>query len=424
MYENLKGKKLLVIGSEEPETNIVNAAHEMGVYVIACDGKKKSEGTFAKNIADESWDIDYSKTETIINKCKENGVDGVLAGYSDNRVFEAAKIADLLGTPFYASRELIELTRNKRKFKDECVKYGLKTPKDYCVDADLTGSKLEAIRYPVIVKPADNGGRKGITICDDLNDLQVGMENALSLSESKTVIVEEYVEGIEFVAIYTLSDGKAVLSCFNEKYLNDNKKRKSLLCDLAITSTAYLRDFGETDKKIQEMLSGIGAKDGVASFQGIIAKDGFWVFELGYRLNGGNDYFFIERENGISYMKMLISYSLTGSMQDDVNKNNPNFKQYHANYLLYAGSGTVGEIAYNGIVGKNGIDDIHISLHTGKYIDNSGTTGQKAFSFKISAASKADMIDKIDYIYDHTVLRDVKGNNMFLNPFDTDRLLE
>ena len=58
MYEQLKGKKLLVIGSDEIDANIVRAAHELGVYVIAADGNQKSQATFAKNIADESWDID------------------------------------------------------------------------------------------------------------------------------------------------------------------------------------------------------------------------------------------------------------------------------------------------------------------------------------------------------------------------------
>lgn len=422
MYENLKGKKLLVIGSEEPETNIINAAHELGIYVIACDGRKKSESTFAKNIADESWDVDYSKIETIVNLSRESEVAGVLAGYSDNRVVAAQKIAEGLGTPFYANNEQLELTRDKRRFKDECKKYGIRVPMDYCPSGDCLSGEIRPAHFPVIVKPADNGGRNGITICYEEEGLENAIKYALDCSKNKKIIIEDYIEGVEFVAIYTLSDGNVSLSCFNEKYLNIHNNIKSTLCDLAITSTRFLPRFEDTDLRIRDFLKGIGAKDGVACFQGIVNNDGFWIFELGYRLNGGNDYFFIEKERGLSYMKMLISYSLTGSMGDDIKKDDPRFSVFHANYLLYASQGTVGEIRYNGAPGKNGVDDVHIALSKGMEIGRRTNTGKKAFSFKLSSKSVSGIIDSIQYINKNAVLLDTNGKKMLLNQFDVSRL--
>ena len=62
MYEALKGKKLLIIGSDSGNINIVNAAREMGVYTIAADGISDWSRAPAKRAADEGWDIDYSDT--------------------------------------------------------------------------------------------------------------------------------------------------------------------------------------------------------------------------------------------------------------------------------------------------------------------------------------------------------------------------
>ncbi len=422
MYENLKGKKLLVLGSEEMEVNIVKAAQSMGIYVVAADGKKKSTSTFAKNVADESWDVDYSDTKLMVKKCRESGIDGVMAGYSEFRVLAAARISKELGTPFYATEEQIELTRNKEIFKKECSKYQVPVPKEYVISCDNGNVTLKDVHFPVIVKPTDYGGRKGITICYTKEELEGAISYALSLSQSKTIVVEDYIDGIEYAAIYSLSDGEISLSCFNEKYLN-KEVSKSGLCDLAMTPSSYIDTYVKTtDKNIREFLKGIGAKNGVAFFQGIVADDICYVFEMGYRLNGGNDYFLIEQNNNISYMKMLISYSLTGSMGDNLGKDNPYFKRYCCNFIRYGHGGMVKKAAFCGDVNHEGIDEIHICAVPGMVIKDDGTTAQRAFSFKISSETKEGIVALIDYIQDNLILEDDNGKNILFQPFDTSRI--
>lgn len=80
MYEKLKGKKLLIVGSAF-ESEIVKAAHEMGVYVIVVDNILDRKEARAKELADAAWDISYFDTDAIVQKCMESGVDGVFAGY-------------------------------------------------------------------------------------------------------------------------------------------------------------------------------------------------------------------------------------------------------------------------------------------------------------------------------------------------------
>ena len=422
MYENLHGKKLLVIGSEEADANIVRTAQNLGVYVIAVDGKPQSATTFAKNAADEAWDMDYSDTEAVGKRCLAAGVDGVLAGYSEHRVLAACKIAEYIGAPFYATRAQIELTRNKRFFKDECSKYGVRIPRDYCFNNAPTPEQMDAIEYPVIVKPTDYAGRKGITICYDRATLEAAIPYAMKLSGSHTIIVEDYIVGTEFAAIYSLSDGRISLSCFNEKFLNQQLSRSGL-CDLALTPSSLLEGYlQQADGPVQDFLRGIGAKEGVAFFQGIADGEHFWIFEMGYRLNGGNDYFLVEQCNNISYMKMLISHSLTGSMGDDLGKDDPHFTTYHSNFVMYAHAGTVGEVAYTGAENHPGIHEIHVYKVPGSRIVEDGSTAQRAFSFKLSADSPAGIGQLIEYIQRHTVLTDENGSNLLFDPFDTARL--
>ncbi len=423
MYEDFRGKKLLVIGSEEIDVNIVAAAHEMGVFVIVADGIPKSAATFAKNAADLSWDIDYTNTEALGQKCIEEGVDGVLAGYSEFRVAAACKVAKYIGRPFYATEEQIELTRNKRLFKDTCRQFGVAVPEDYKLENADDPVDITALRFPVIVKPTDAAGRKGITICWGPEQLNAAVKLARSYSISKTIIIEEYVVGREFVAVYTLKDGGYSLSCFNEKYL-DKESSSSGLCDLALSPSKYLDAYiASCDRPIKAFLKGIGARDGVAFFQGIISDDRAVVFEMGYRLNGGNDYFITEKENGISYMKMLIAHSLTGSMMGDLSLDNPRFSRYYANFLLYAHGGTVGKILFHGSTDRQGLEDIHIKKAPGMTVREDGTTQQCAYTFKLSATSKGEMADLIHYCQTNAEMLNEKGENMLFRQFDTDEMM-
>lgn len=423
-YENLKNKRLLIIGGTGVENiNIIKAAHDMGVVCVVVDKNTNPKTTQAKQAADEAWDMDYSDISALAQKCREEKIDGVMAGYSEPRVLVAAKVSQLLDLPFYATPEQIELTRNKRTFKDHCLKYDIPIPKDYCFSEPPTEEQRASMQYPVIVKPTDYGGRKGITVCFNRKQLDNAIDLALEYSFSKTIIIEEYLEGRELMAIYTLVDGKPTLSCLNEKYIINDSERISGLCNLVVNPSKHYKEYIETtDEKIKNFLRGIKAENGVAFFQLLATKNGIKVFEMGYRLNGNNDYKDIEKYNDISYMKMLISYSLTGSMGDDNKKDNPDFGCYLSTLVLYCHEGTIGKIDYENIKNHKGVGDIYSEIKVGKNIVEDGTTGQKAISIRLTASTIEDIAQLIEFVQANVTVEDADGKNMLFEPFDTRRL--
>lgn len=425
MYEALRGKKLLVIGSDSSNMAIIDAAREMGVYTIIVDGIKDRSRAPAKNKADEAWDIDYSDTDTIAAKCKETGVDGVFAGYSEFRVLAACRIANAIGTPFYANEDQINLTRNKRTFKDVCVKYGIPTPKDYCFSYPMSPIEKEKIEYPVIVKPADYAGRKGISICNSPDELDAAVEYAASKSQSETVIVEDYLDGVEFAAVYTLSKGEISLSCVNEKYITDDQEVKTGLCEFLISpAESYGRYINELDGKIREFIKGIAAKNGVIFFQGMVTEKKIYVFEMGYRINGNNDFLVIDKFNGINFMKMMIAYSLTGDMCDDISKDNPLYGKYACTLLFYAHGGKVGKLVYEGLKKDPRISDIDVQVWLGKEVPEDGSTGQCAVKMKLTADTIEDVAELVRFAQENVIVENTEGENMLFKPFDESCLCE
>ncbi len=423
MYSHLKGKKLLVIGSDTSNLRIIEAAREMGVYTISVDGITDYSRAPAKKAADEAWDIDYSDVEAVAAKCIETGVNGVFAGYSEFRVLAACRIANRLGLPFYATEEQINLTRNKRTFKDTCSQYGVIIPKDYCFAYPLSEEEKAKIEYPVIVKPADYAGRKGISVCTDSSQLDKAVEFAASKSQSKTIIIEDYLDGVEFSSVYTIKNGEISLSSVNEKHITEDQEIKSGLCECLITPASFIdRYIKETDPNVRAFLKGIEADNAVAFFQGMVTEKNIYIFEMGYRINGNNDFKVIERFNGINFMKMLIAHSLCGDMCDDVSKDNPRFGKYICALLMHAHAGTIAEFEYGALYEKPEITEIAPWAHVGKTINEDGSVEQKVLSMRITADTVGEIAEIIDFVQDNVTVRDTEGRNMLFAKFDTNKL--
>lgn len=424
MYEDVKGKKLLIIGSDSGNVHIIDLARSMGVYTIAVDWEKDRSKCPAKLAADEAWDMSYRDIDALAQRCEEENVDGVLAGYAEYRVLCAAKLAEKLGKPFYVTPEQVEITRNKRNFKKLCKQYGVPVPYEYCTSGIITDVEKEQVKYPVIVKPSDYGGRIGISVCFNRAELDAAADYALKYSESKSIVVEEYVKGTELAAIYTISDGNISLSLINDKYLSNEGHKYDALCEVAITPSKYYEMYmATTDEKIRSFLEGIGIKNGVAFFQMIANDEKISVFEMGLRLNGGNDWKSIYAYNGVNYCEMLIRHSLVGKMGGDLNKDNPCFKNSLCTFVVYTHGGEVGEIQYKQLLGRKEIIDFHPYIYVGRVVPDNGTTQQKAFSIKIKAEDVNGVIDTIRYIQDGLVVNDVNGNNMLFKNFDANRLI-
>ena len=423
MYEDLKGKKLLIVGADMNDIEIVRTAQSMGVYTIAMDWSTDYDKSPAKKVADEAWDMNYRDVEAVSKRCIEENVEGVMAGYSEMRVLLAAQISKAIGKPFYVTEEIMEMTRDKRRFKELCVEYGVPVPREFCVSGKPTEDEIVKVKFPVIVKPSDYGGRIGISICKNEEQLRSAVQKALSVSEKKEVVVEEYITGTEMCAVYNLSDGEIELALLNDKYQVIVNNARTVLCNATVVPSVHLDEFlKKADQPIKRFLHGIGAQNGMAFFQMIVNEDGIYIFEMGYRLNGGNDCHVIEQFNHINHMKMMISYSLTGSMGDDIKKNNPRFEGVTVSFLFYVHGGTVGEVEYSGLNDIPEIFSITQKVFPGNVVIEDGTTRQEALVIKLHGADMEEVIGIIQKAQKCVSFNDVSGNSMLFDHFDTSRL--
>ncbi len=216
--DELKGKKLLILGAYNSEKEIVNVAKKMGVYTIVTDNNLDWDKAPAKKLADEAWNISWSDIELLKEKCIEEKVDGVLAGFDEFRIKLASKLSKEIGKPFYTDGSKLDDILDKEKFKKACKECKIRVPKEY-----IYGDKN--IEFPVIVKPCDTGGSSGITICYSKDEFDEAYNKAKEISRSGKILIEEYIRSDEVIFHLTVHNGNIDLSamCDKKTHLFDKK---------------------------------------------------------------------------------------------------------------------------------------------------------------------------------------------------------
>ncbi len=425
MYEKIKGKKLLILGGISASIEIIERARKHGVITYVTDYLENSP---AKKYADKSFMVSATDVDAVVELCKRENIDGIFTGNVDLLLPYYAQICEKAGLPSYATYEQFCLMTNKVEFKKICREYGVPVIKEYTYKQ----AKANEIKYPVIVKPVDSSGSRGISVCKSLEELEVGIEKALSYSPSKQYIIEKYMTGDEIVIYYYFQAGNPIFVGMCDRYVLKQSE------GIAQLPTAYIFPSKHTSVHIERchealknMFTGLKITNGSMFLQGFIDEDGTpCIYEPGYRLNGAREQYIISAINGFDVAQMLINFALTGAMEeyDIEEKNDPFLKNKVACKL----SPLIGKGVVSKIEGLDKINDLEnvvkvvLNNEIGSEITDKkiGTLSQIAYRAFIVADDIEELKATIDTLQSTVVYYDKNGKSMMLDKFDTQILFD
>ena len=326
--KELEGKKLLILGKSKAEVDVVKIAQSLGCYVIVTDQYTDDKETPAKFVADEYWDISWTNYDVLEQKCRECGVQGIVAGYSEFRVEAMIEMCERLGLPCYINREQLEITRDKNKFKHLCKKYGVPIVNEY--NPDDAG-----IEFPVIIKPTDRGGSIGINVAYNAEEYKKYLAYAYEMSPSKSVVVEDYIgDGVKFDCTYYINGKEAILIETCDTTMLAPEKGYETMQKAWSFPSRYEREYIEqVDSNVKAMLSDLGMECGVANISFFYRNGKFYVFETGFRLGGGHSFDYQRASGGIDYLTLMIQYAF--GVPFKVNTEMPSNRGYALTYSPY-----------------------------------------------------------------------------------------
>ncbi len=184
-------KKLMILGGSRYALPVIKAAHELGAWVITADYLPDN---IAHRYSDEYCNVSITDREATLRAAREREIDGIISFACDPGVVTAAYVAEKLGLPSVGSFEAVSILQNKGRFRAFLAEHGFNVPtaKGYTAVEDAL-REVDAFHWPVIVKPTDSAGSKGVTRVDDPAKLREAIEYALSFSRGKEFIIEDFI---------------------------------------------------------------------------------------------------------------------------------------------------------------------------------------------------------------------------------------
>ena len=423
-----EGKKLLILGGNPETSALVRVANNMGIKTIVASGRHTDD---AKKYAWKSSDIDGMDVPGLISLARDEQVDGVLVGVADILVPSYCKVCDALDLPCYASQRIVDVFAFKDVFKATCESYGIHGIPEYYLDAEMKQSDIDKIKYPVMIKPVDNGGGVGMTVVYNEEELRPAVEKALEASNKKRFIVEKYMECPDLGMYYTFKDGVCSASCIYDRYTTDEQPGLSRVCLGGTYPSKYISEyFDRMHDNAVRMFKEIGITDGILMLSGFYENGEFYVYDTGFRLQGEAPHLLIKAIQGFDQREMLIRYALTGSAGDlDLEEADDTYLRgkWAATQWFLLKQGKIAEIEGFEEVDNDPRVVANVQrLYEGDTVPEEwiGNEKQVLTRLYLVCDSKQELADTLKEYAEKVKVFDENGNNMILKGFDIDKALE
>lgn len=404
-------RKLLILGSDYGTLDTVKEAHTMGLHVIVSDTMTDSP---TRRAADETWNISTTDIDALADKCIKEGIDAVAYGASDFNIGNGRKLCKKLGLPHYCTDDTAWLTANdKSVFKQLCNKIGAPVATGYSLSDALTREELDKIIYPVVVKPVDKSGNRGMSYCSNEEELIEAYKAAREISDNPTIIVERQLHGPEFCVNYVLADGQASLLYFSSEH-NQPGYPHNMYSVIDTTSCHLDKYLNTVNEKVIEVFKQAGCREGIAWVETILDNDGnFYLLEMGHRYGGEMTYAPYERISGFNAIKWMIEISLgmKHTVQDLPVSLSVAHKGVAASYFLFASTASViGKV--EGLEQIAALDDVFIDFPKR---EGASTRYRASMGIiRIAAKDIEQLCERIAFINKHLKVTDPDGNNIIV----------
>ena len=423
-FSNVIGKRLLVLGGSKSTFDVVKTAKNMGIYVIVAD---QADTGPAIEIADEAVLISTADIDKLVEFAKVQHIDGVFTGPSEFNINNALTVCEKLDLPFYCTREQWHVFTDKTRFKQLCKKHNIPVIEEFHIKNDFSVPDLDQIKYPVIVKPAQSSGSRGISVCSNENELREGIKKASRASRNADLLVEKYLIGENIGVYITVQNGFVSLSAISDKFMlsfNDGTSPKPVA---HIFPSKHLGDYyKKLHSKISNLCKELNIQNGRIGLLLIFVEDDFYVVEPSYRLIGTREFVIVSFQNNINHLEMLINYSLTGKFEgyDVKEHDNPQFDRKYCVLTMLSQDGIISKVfGLEKVSALPEVIDVHVYYSEGHEIKAKGTIDMAFARIYLVGNTIADLISTIKAVQSKLVVLNQNNENMLLHGFNPDQLL-
>lgn len=364
----MEQKRLMLLGGLRYLLPVIEEAHKLGVYVITADYLPDN---IAHKYSDEYCNVSIIDKEAVLEKARELKIDGILSHAVDPGVVTAAYVAEKMGLPFQCSYEAACILQDKSRFRKFLRDNGFNCPnaKGY-TNAEDALKDVDYFNWPVIVKPVDSAGSKGVTKVDDPIDLFEAIETALASSITKSFIIEDFLKlrGFQSSADVFTVEGKLVYSTYSDQLFDVDAANPYTPAIEIWPSTMELEKQNELTNELQRLMILLNVKSGIYNVECRVCENGkAYIMEVSPR-GGGNR---IAELQDMATEQNLIKNEVLKALNMSMDAiSTPSYKGVWCNYILHSlQEGVLESIEINDNFKRKHIRSIGITKGKGDRID-------------------------------------------------------
>lgn len=281
-------KKLMILGGSRYALPVIKAAHDLGVYVITADYLPDN---IAHKYSDEYCNVSITDMEATLEEAQARNIDGIISFACDPGVVTAAYVAEQMGLPSVGSYEAVSILQNKSHFRAFLAEHGFNVPtaKGY-TSIDDALQDVDLFHWPVIVKPTDSAGSKGVNRVDKPEQLSGAIEYALSFSRGKEFIIEDFItqKGYSSDTDSFSVNGELKFVSFNSQRFDANAENPYTPAAFSWPSSMTQEHQKELASEIQRLIKLLGLGTSIYNIETREGMDGkAYIMECSPR-GGGN----------------------------------------------------------------------------------------------------------------------------------------
>lgn len=302
---NYKGKKLAIVGASYLQLPLVFKAKQLGIETICFSW---ADGAVCKDVADQFYPIDVKEKDKILGECQRLKIDGITTIAADLPVPTINYVASRMGL-ISNPEEYSRITTNKYLMRQCFMDNDVPSPRFALID-NVNNIHLAGFKYPLIVKPTDRSGSKGVEKILNSNQMEEAVLRAQKESFEHKVIIEEFVSGRE-ISVESISYmGKHYILQITDKVTTD----APYFVELEHHQPSSLPNDIQSKVKdiVQHALDALHIECGASHAELKITEDGdIRVIEIGARMGGdfiGSN--LVELSTGYDFVKGVIDVAL------------------------------------------------------------------------------------------------------------------
>lgn len=394
-------KRVLMLGGSTSQVCAIKRAKEMGLYVIICDYLPDNPGQF---VADEFYLVSTTDKEAVLELAKGLNLDAVICYASDPAAPTAAYVCEKLGLPT-SPYESVMVLSNKDTFRQYLKEHNFNVPETFCyTDYEDFMADKDKFRFPVMVKPVDSSGSKGINKVCSVDELDFAYNDAMKYSRCKRIVVEKFIQkkGYQISGDGFSVNGELVFRCFGNEFYSSNGIKEYVPLGECWPSVLDKATQDKVHNELQRLITCLGMKTGAYNIEVILDEnDDVYILELGAR-NGGS---LIPQITQYATGVDMVEYTILAALGEDcsgIKMVEP--KGYWCNYMVHSKvTGKLKDVVIADELKKNYVE-YQTDFHEGDDVfafENAGhALGTMVFKFD----SMEEMFDKISRLTSNVVV--------------------